>query len=49
MLTQDVAGCPAALAHQALQQAEEQQGRVVWRHGREDTQDRTGERGGQET
>ena len=48
MLTQGVASRPAALADQPLQQAEDQQGRVVWSHGRQDAQDGAGEGGGQE-
>lgn len=48
MLTQGVASRPVALADQPLQQAEEQQGRVVWSHGREDAQDGADEGGGEE-
>lgn len=48
MLTQGVASRPVALADQPLKQAEEEQGRVVWSHGRQDAQDGADEGGGEE-
>ena len=48
MLTQGVASHLAALADQPLQQAEDQQGRVVRSHGRQDAQAGAGEGGSQE-
>lgn len=48
-LTQGEASRPAALADQALQHAQEQQGRVVWHHSHEHACDAADQGGGQET